>query len=73
MTTITWQFVSHINLVREHILAHRLVEHPQIHREIVTQYRDGLPMESKAFYFIDDDEREFTDLAACIAAVTTGG
>ena len=35
--TLTYQFLGHLSGGKQHVLSHRCVEHPEIHREIVTK------------------------------------
>jgi hypothetical protein len=71
--TLHWRFIGHINLNTEHVLSQRCVEYPQAHRETVTKYRHGYPVEGsgKMYYFIDEprDEHEYASVQELLRAL----
>jgi hypothetical protein len=70
----TWRFVGHLNEGRKHILSEKCVEHPAIHREIVTKYNSygaPVPNSARTFYFVDEpyDKTEYGNFEDALSAL----
>jgi hypothetical protein len=73
----TWRFCGHLNEGKRHILSEKCVEHPAIHRETVTRYRNSAPVAGSAqtSYYVDEpyDKTEYGSFEAALKALRGEG